>query len=53
MWPSIGPVRAYATLYLIGIILHFVVSWRVARRYDLKRRVWIAVSICYILGVEP
>jgi phosphatidylglycerol:prolipoprotein diacylglycerol transferase len=38
-------------LYLVGIILHFVVSWRVARRYGLKRRVWITVSVCYMLGM--
>jgi len=52
MWPTIGPVRLYGVLYLIGIILHFVVSWRIARRYGLKRRVWIAASVCYLLAMS-
>jgi phosphatidylglycerol:prolipoprotein diacylglycerol transferase len=51
MWPTIGPVRTYGLLYLTGIILHFVLSWRIAKRYGLKRRVWIAVSTCYFLGM--
>ena len=51
MWPSIGPIKAYGTLYLIGIVLHFVLSWRIARRHRLKRRAWIAASVCYLLGM--
>lgn len=51
MWPSIGPIRAYGTLYLIGIVLHFVLSWRIAKQYGLKHRVWIATSLCYMLGM--
>ena len=51
MWPSIGPVRLYGVLQLVGIILHFVVSWRIARCYGLRRRVWIAASVCYLLAM--
>lgn len=51
MWPSIGPIRTFGTLYLVGIILHFVLSWRIAKRYGLKRRVWITASVCYMLGM--
>ena len=41
----------YGTLYLISIVLHFVVSSRIARRTGLKRRVWIVVSLCYLVGM--
>jgi len=51
MWPRIGAVRLYGVLYLIGIILHFVIGWRVARRRGLRRRVWIAAGVCYLLGM--
>jgi hypothetical protein len=51
MWPRIGPVATYGVLYLIGIILHFLISRRIAKRHGLKRRVWIAASVCYLVGM--
>ncbi len=51
MWPRIGPVATYGLLYLVGIVLHFVLSWRIARRLGLPRRVWLTVSFCYLLGM--
>jgi phosphatidylglycerol:prolipoprotein diacylglycerol transferase len=51
MWPTIGPMATYGVLYLIGIILHFLISWRIAKRHGLKRRVWIAASVCYLVGM--
>jgi phosphatidylglycerol:prolipoprotein diacylglycerol transferase len=51
MWPRIGTIPTYGILYLTGIILHFVLSRRIARRYRLKRRIWLTVSICYMLGM--
>ena len=51
MWPMIGPIRTYGLLYFTGMILHFVVGWRIARRRGLRRRVWIAASVCYLLGM--
>ncbi len=51
MWPTIGPIRMYGTMYLIGIVLHFVLSWRIAKRLQLKRRVWLTASVCYLLGM--
>jgi phosphatidylglycerol:prolipoprotein diacylglycerol transferase len=51
MYPKIGPVATFGVMYLIGIILHFLISWRIAKRYALKRRVWIAVSLCYLVGM--
>jgi phosphatidylglycerol:prolipoprotein diacylglycerol transferase len=44
-------VPTYGILYFAGIILHFVLSWRIAKRYGLRRRVWIAASVCYLLGM--
>jgi phosphatidylglycerol:prolipoprotein diacylglycerol transferase len=51
MWPRIGPVATYGLLYLAGIVLHFVLSWRIARCCKLPRRVWLTVSFCYLLGM--
>lgn len=51
MCPFIGPVPAYAVFYVGGIILHFVIARRIAQRSGLKRRVWIAASVCYLLAM--
>jgi phosphatidylglycerol:prolipoprotein diacylglycerol transferase len=51
MWPRIGPFHTYGILYLTGILLHFLLSRRTARRFSLERRVWIAASVCYMLGM--
>ncbi len=51
MWPRIGSIPTYGIVYLLGIALHFVLSWRIARHYGLQRRVWLTVSFCYLLGM--
>ena len=51
MWPRIGPIPTYAILYSLGIVVHFFVSRRLARRLGLDRRIWILVSIAYLLGM--
>jgi phosphatidylglycerol:prolipoprotein diacylglycerol transferase len=51
MYPRIGPIATYGLLYLIGITLHFVLSWRIAKRHNLRRRVWLTVSVCYLLAM--
>lgn len=51
MWPNIGPVTTYGILYSLGIVVHFFVSRRVARNLHLQRRVWIAASACYLVGM--
>ncbi|MFC1760590.1 prolipoprotein diacylglyceryl transferase family protein [Planctomycetota bacterium] len=44
-------IKAYGWLYLLGFILHFVVAWRMAKKLKLRRRVAIAVSLCYVVGM--
>ena len=51
MYPRIGPVATYGVLYLLGIIAHFLVSRKIARRLGLRRRVWITVSVCYLVAM--
>jgi phosphatidylglycerol:prolipoprotein diacylglycerol transferase len=51
MWPQLGPIRTYGIFYLVGFVLHLIVGWRLARRYGLRRRVWIVAGICYLLGM--
>lgn len=51
MWPRIGTVPTYGVLYFLGIVAHFLIGRRVARRLGLRRRVWIAAGVCYIVGM--
>jgi len=51
MWPKIGPVATYGVLYLLGIVAHFLIGRRIARRLGLRRRVWIAAGVCYMVGM--
>ncbi|MBN1362087.1 MAG: prolipoprotein diacylglyceryl transferase [Sedimentisphaerales bacterium] len=51
MWPRIGPIHTYGIFYLTGIVLHFVIGRCLAKRFGLKRRVWIAFGVCYLLGM--
>ena len=51
MWPRIGPVPTYGILYLLGVVVHFLISRRVAHRLGLRHRVWIAASVCYMVAM--
>ena len=51
MWPQLGPIRTYGVFYLSGIFCHFIITYLLARRCRLRHRVWIVVSICYLLGM--
>jgi len=51
MWPRLGPIPTFAILYSVGILSHYLVSCLLARRLGLRRRVWIAVSVCYNVGM--
>jgi len=51
MWPRLGPAPTYGVSYGIGILSHFVISYLIARRLRLRHRVWIVVSICYMVGM--
>jgi phosphatidylglycerol:prolipoprotein diacylglycerol transferase len=41
----------YGVCYLIGFALYVIVARRSAKRMGLKRRVWIAAGVCYLLGM--
>jgi phosphatidylglycerol:prolipoprotein diacylglycerol transferase len=32
-------------------VLHFILSWRIAKRAGLPRRTWIVTSLCYLVGM--
>jgi phosphatidylglycerol:prolipoprotein diacylglycerol transferase len=51
MWPKIGPINTYGIFYFIGIFLHYQFCCLFAERLGLRRRVWIAVSVCYTFGM--
>jgi len=41
----------YGLLCLAGVIVHFLIGRRVAKRAGLKRRLWIATGLCYMVGM--
>jgi phosphatidylglycerol:prolipoprotein diacylglycerol transferase len=51
MYPQIGPVPTYSILYILSIVTHFLICYFIARRLGLRRRVWIVVGICYMVGM--
>lgn len=51
MYPRIGPVPTYSILYILSILSHFLICYFIARRLGLRRRVWIVVGICYMVGM--
>jgi phosphatidylglycerol:prolipoprotein diacylglycerol transferase len=51
MYPRIGPVPTYSILYILSIFTHFLICYFIAKRLGLRRRVWIVVGICYMLGM--
>lgn len=51
MWPRLGPVPTYSIFYFTGILCHFLIAYYLAKHYRLRHRVWITVSICYLLGM--
>jgi phosphatidylglycerol:prolipoprotein diacylglycerol transferase len=44
-------MMTYGVCHLVGLIVYFLVARRSARRLALKRRVWIATGVCYLLGM--
>ena len=51
MWTRLGPVPTYGIFYFSGIFCHFLIAYYLAKCYRLRRRVWITVSICYMMGM--
>ena len=51
MYPRIGPVPTYSILYILSIISHFLMCYFISKRLGLRRRVWIVVGICYMMGM--
>lgn len=51
MWPRLGPIPTYSVFYFSGIFCHFLITHHLAKRYRLRHRIWITVSICYMLGM--
>ena len=51
MWPRLGPVPMYGVFYFSGIICHFFIAYYLAKRFRFRHRVWITVSICYMMGM--
>ncbi len=51
MWRHIGPTSTWSVTYGAGVLVFCVVSYLVSRRLQLRRRVWVAVSVSYIVGM--
>ena len=51
MWPRLGPLPTYGVCYIIGFFFHFIIGWRLARSFQLRRRIWVVAGLCYVLGM--
>jgi len=51
MWPWFGPIPAFGAVYTLGILSHFVAGYLLAKRLGLRRRLWIGLGICYLVGM--
>lgn len=51
MYPRIGPLLSYTIFYVIGLFLHIQISAILAKTLKLRRRIWISISVCYILSM--
>jgi phosphatidylglycerol:prolipoprotein diacylglycerol transferase len=51
MWPKIGPYPLYAFIYYAGTLAQFVLCYLIARKLRLRWPIWVAVGICYSLGM--
>ena len=50
MWPRIGPLPTIVLCYASAFLLHYVVCWRIARRYALSWRVWLPISVLFSIA---
>lgn len=50
MWPHIGPLPTIVGCYAAAFLVHYVVCWRIARRYGLGWRVWLPISVLFSIG---
>ncbi len=50
MWPNIGPLKSYGICYLAALLVHFFISWRMAKRNGVERRVWLSVTFLFSIG---
>lgn len=51
MWPKIGPIYMYGTMYLVSIIAHFLMTGYLRKRLGVLRRVQISVSVLYMVAM--
>ena len=51
MCRQIGQFETYLLLYFTGILSYFLVSYLIARRLRLRHRVWLMLSISYLVGM--
>ena len=51
MWPDLGPIKTWGVLYGLSILSFFPVSYLAAGRLHLRHRVWITLSLSYLVGM--
>ena len=51
MWPMFGPIKAYAPIYMVGIVLHLVLALIWARKLQLRWYLGLIINACYLFGM--
>jgi phosphatidylglycerol---prolipoprotein diacylglyceryl transferase len=51
MWPMLGPVKSYAPIYLLGIVLHLLLALLWARKLRVRWYLALGVNACYLFGM--
>lgn len=51
MLPKIGIIKSFMLFYFFSIFVHFYVSKRIARKLNLKTRVWIINGVCFFVAM--
>ena len=51
MWRHLGPLTTWTTLYGLSILVYTLLSYLISNRLQLRRRVWMILSVAYLVGM--
>ncbi|UCC29106.1 MAG: prolipoprotein diacylglyceryl transferase [Phycisphaerales bacterium] len=51
MWRHLGPLTTWTALYFTSILIYSLLSYLIAKRLQVRHRVWIVLSLSYLAGM--